>query len=190
MIPRHLGMQGNDAMYSNAKVWMQTFDCCCTLQFKIITSYGDSQPIESGWYCLLRDQCFRLHLKFGIAIAQQESCWRSQQSAVSCQQSADSSQQSAVSSQQSAVSSQQSAVSSQRLCRSHSQGARGGPKSGIVFFELVWRLLCCAYASDSTENKGLLTDQALLLSKESLFRQQALDLLVQTLLFYACYFTD
>ena len=90
-------MQGNDAMYSNAKVWMQTFDCCCTLQFKIITSYGDSQPIESGWYCLLRDQCFRLHLKFGIAIAQQESCWRSQQSAVSCQQSADSSQQSAVS---------------------------------------------------------------------------------------------
>ncbi len=97
MIPRQLGMQGNDAMYSNAKVWMQTFDCCCTLQFKIITSCGDSQPIESGWYCLLRDQCFRLHLKFGIAVAQQESCWRSQQSAVSCQQSADSSQQSAVS---------------------------------------------------------------------------------------------
>ncbi len=83
MIPRQLGMQGNDAMYSNAKVWMQTFDCCCTLQFKIITSCGDSQPIESGWYCLLRDQCFRLYSKFGIAVAQQESCWRSQQSAVS-----------------------------------------------------------------------------------------------------------
>jgi len=23
-------MQGNAAMYSNAHVWMQTFDCCCT----------------------------------------------------------------------------------------------------------------------------------------------------------------
>ena len=30
MIPRQLGMQGNAAMYRNADVWMQTFDCCCT----------------------------------------------------------------------------------------------------------------------------------------------------------------
>ena len=30
MIPRQLGMQRNAAMYSNANVWMQTFDCCCT----------------------------------------------------------------------------------------------------------------------------------------------------------------
>ena len=29
MIPRQLGMQRNAAMYSNANVWMQTFDCCC-----------------------------------------------------------------------------------------------------------------------------------------------------------------
>ncbi len=29
MIPWQLGMQGNAAMYSNAHVWMQTFDCCC-----------------------------------------------------------------------------------------------------------------------------------------------------------------
>ena len=41
------------------------------------------------------------------------------------------------------------------------------------FSELVSRLLCCACASCSTENKGLLTEQALLLSNESLFRQQA-----------------
>jgi len=31
MIPRHLGMQGNAAMYSIANVWMQTFDCRCTV---------------------------------------------------------------------------------------------------------------------------------------------------------------
>ncbi len=30
MIPWQLGMQGNAAMYSNAHVWMQTFDSCCT----------------------------------------------------------------------------------------------------------------------------------------------------------------
>ncbi len=64
------------------------------------------------------------------------------------------------------------AVRSQRLRRSQSQGARGGPKSGNVL-ELVSKLLCCAYASYFTENKGLLTEQALLVSKESLFRQQA-----------------
>ncbi len=29
MIPWQLGMQGNAAMYSNAHVWMQTFDSCC-----------------------------------------------------------------------------------------------------------------------------------------------------------------
>ncbi len=67
----------------------------------------------------------------------------------------------------------QSAVSSQRLRLrlSQSQGARGSQT--LAFFEQVSRLLCCAYASYSTENKGLLTEQALLLSKESLFRQQA-----------------
>ena len=54
------------------------------------------------------------------------------------------------------------------------QGARGGKAKLWQFFvELVSRLLCCAYASYITENKGLLTEQALLLSKESLFRQQA-----------------
>ncbi len=56
--------------------------------------------------------------------------------------------------------------------RSQSQGARGS-QTLAIFFEQVSRLLCCAYASYSTENKGLLTEQALLLSKESLFRQQA-----------------
>jgi len=96
-------------------------------------------------------QSFRLRSKFGVAFAQQ-SAVSSQQSAVSSQQSAVSSQQ--VSGQRSAVSSQQSAVSSH-------------------FLELVSKLLCCAYASYFTENKGLLTEQALLVSKESLFRQQA-----------------
>jgi len=62
--------------------------------------------------------------------------------------------------------SQQSASAS----ASKSRG-KGKPNSGT--FEQVSRLLCCAYASYSTENKGLLTEQALLLSKESLFRQQA-----------------
>ncbi len=55
---------------------------------------------------------------------------------------------------------------------SQSQGARGS-QTLAFFLELVSRLLCCAYASYSTENKGLLTEQALLLTKESLFRQQA-----------------
>ncbi len=32
MIPWQLGMQGNAAMYSNAHVWMQTFDSCCMYQ--------------------------------------------------------------------------------------------------------------------------------------------------------------
>ncbi len=32
MISRQLGMQGNAAMYSNANVPMQAFDCCCTDQ--------------------------------------------------------------------------------------------------------------------------------------------------------------
>jgi len=61
------------------------------------------------------------------------------------------------------------AVSSQRLRQS--QGARGRPNSGI-FLELISKLLCCAYAGYFTGSKGLLTEQALLLSKESLFRQQ------------------
>ncbi len=34
MIPRQLGMQGNAAVYSNANVWMQTFDCCCIITNK------------------------------------------------------------------------------------------------------------------------------------------------------------
>ncbi len=29
MTPGQLGMQGIAAMYSNAHVWMQAFDCCC-----------------------------------------------------------------------------------------------------------------------------------------------------------------
>jgi len=41
--------------------------------------------------------------------------------------------------------------------------------------ELVNKLLCCAYASYFDENEGLLTEQALLMSKESLFRQQAFE---------------
>ncbi len=59
----------------------------------------------------------------------------------------------------------------QSAVRSKSRG-KEKPNSGI-FFEQVSRLLCCAYASYSTENKGLLTEQVLPLSKESLFRQQA-----------------
>ncbi len=31
MTPWQLGMLGNAAMYSNAHVWMQTFDCCCSV---------------------------------------------------------------------------------------------------------------------------------------------------------------
>ena len=56
------------------------------------------------------------------------------------------------------------AVSSQRLRQSQSQGATGS-QTLAIFLEQVGRLLCCACASYSTEN--------LLLSKESLFRQQA-----------------
>jgi len=59
-----------------------------------------------------------------------------------------------------------------RLRQSQSQGARGS-QTLANFFEQVSRLLCCAYASYSTENKGWLTEQVLLLSKESSFRQQA-----------------
>ena len=50
---------------------------------------------------------------------------------------------------------------------------QGEGQTLAFFLELVSTLLCCAYASYFTENKGLLTEQALLLSKESLFRQQA-----------------
>ncbi len=50
---------------------------------------------------------------------------------------------------------------------------QGEGQTLAIFLELVSKLLCCAYASYFTENKGLLTEQALLLSKESLFRQQA-----------------
>ena len=63
---------------------------------------------------------------------------------------------------------QDCASSSLRLSQSQGQG-----QTLAILFELVSRLLCCAYASYITENKGLLTEQALLLSKESLFRQQA-----------------
>ncbi len=41
------------------------------------------------------------------------------------------------------------------------------------FLELASKLLYCAYASCFTENKGLLTESTLLLSKESWLRQQA-----------------
>ena len=41
MVPRQLGMQRNAAMYSNAKVWMQTFDCCCMLLRAFRWSAGD-----------------------------------------------------------------------------------------------------------------------------------------------------
>jgi len=164
--------------------------------------------LEMAWYIAIHDhdilvtqhglasyvtkfesQSFRLRSKFGVAFAQQESCWRSQQSAVSSQQSAVSSQQSAVSSQQSAVSSQQSAVSSQQsaVCVCVKVKGQGEGQTLAIFLELVSKLLCCAYF---TENKGLLTEQALLVSKESLFRQQAFGPFVQTLLFYACCFTD
>jgi len=63
------------------------------------------------------------------------------------------------------------ADSSQRLRQS--QGARESQTLANVF-AMVSRLLFCADASYSTESKGLLTEQALLLTKESLSRQQAL----------------
>ena len=85
-------------------------------------------------------QTFRLRSKFGVAFAQQESCWRSQQSA--------------------------------SASKSKSRG-KGRAKLWQFFLELVSKVLCCAYASYFTENRGLLTEQALLLSKKSLFRQQA-----------------
>ncbi len=50
---------------------------------------------------------------------------------------------------------------------------QGEGQTLAIFFKLVNKLLCCAYASYCTESKGLLTDQALLLSQESLLRQQA-----------------
>ena len=86
-------------------------------------------------------QSFRLRSKFGVAFAQQESCWRR----------------------------------SQRLRDFVEVKVKGqGEGQTLAFFwELVSKLLCCAYASYFTDNRGLLTEQALLLSKESLFRQQA-----------------
>jgi len=86
-------------------------------------------------------QSFRLRSKFGVAFAQQESCWRS----------------------------------SQRLRDFVEVKVKGqGEGQTLAFFlELVSKLLCCAYASYFTDNRGLLTEQALLLSKESLFKQQA-----------------
>ena len=44
-----------------------------------------------------------------------------------------------------------------------------------IFSSIGVRLYCGPVASDSFENKGLLTEQALPLSEESLFRQQAFD---------------
>ena len=64
-----------------------------------------SQHGIASYVIKFESQSFRLRSNFGVAFAQQESCWRSQQSA----------------------------VSSQRLRRSQSQGARGGPNSGKVF---------------------------------------------------------
>ena len=57
------------------------------------------------------------------------------------------------------------------LPRRQSQGKERNKLWSLL--ELVSKLLCCPYASYCTEHKGLLTEQALLLSKESLFRQQA-----------------
>ncbi len=98
-----------------------------------------SQHGIASYVTKFESHSFRLHSKLGVAFAQRESCWRSQQSA-----------------------SVKVKVKGQ-----------GEAKLWHFFFELVSRLLCCAYASYSTENKGLLTEQALLLTKESLFRQQA-----------------
>jgi len=64
----------------------------------------------------------------------------------------------------------QSAVS---VCVEVKVKEQGEGQTLAIFLELVSKLLCCAYASYFTENKGLLTEQALLVSKESLFRQQA-----------------
>jgi len=64
----------------------------------------------------------------------------------------------------------QSAVS---VCVEVKVKGQGEGQTLAIFLELVSKLLCCAYASYFTENRGLLTEQALLLSKESLFRQQA-----------------
>lgn len=61
---------------------------------------------------------------------------------------------------------QQSASSSKSQ-----QGARGGPIPSR-FSYLVGRLHCCAYTSDSTANKDLLTAQGFPLSEASLSRQQ------------------
>ena len=43
MIPWQLGMQGNAAMYSNAHVWMQTFDSCCMCKYHVpfVVALGD-----------------------------------------------------------------------------------------------------------------------------------------------------
>ncbi len=57
MIPRQLGMQRNAAMYSNANVWMQTFDCCCT--YRVAQS---SQPNVLG---KIRERlCSHVNLNF------------------------------------------------------------------------------------------------------------------------------
>ncbi len=96
-----------------------------------------SQHGLASYVTKFESQSFRLRSKVGVAFAQQESCWRSQQSA------------------------------------SVKVKGQGEGQTLAFFLELVSTLLCCAYASYFTENKGLLTEQALLLSKESLFRQQA-----------------
>jgi len=59
------------------------------------------------------------------------------------------------------------------VCAEVKVEGQGEGQTLAIFLELVSKLLCCAFASYFTENKGLLTEQALLVSKESLFRQQA-----------------
>ncbi len=49
-----------------------------------------------------------------------------------------------------------------------------GQREGLTLaFFLISRLLCCAHAIYCAEKQKLVTEQAPLLSKESLFRQQA-----------------
>ncbi len=112
-----------------------------------------SQHAIASYMTKSESQSFRLHSITEVAFGQRESCWLSQQSAVSV-----------------------------CVCvKVKGQGGGGGKL--WHFLELVSRLLCCAYASYSTENKGFSRRKACSGSK-------LLDLLVQTLLFYACCFTE
>ena len=78
-----------------------------------------------------------------------------------------------------AVSSQQSAVSSQRQSQSQASRQRKGKLWQGLFTQALHGAVC-ASASGSTENRGLLTFQALLVSRASLGRQQAFVAFVQS----------